>query len=276
METLAFIYTYVIYEDQHPTPERSGFTHPHCVQIGFAGAALALTLLNMISTSAIAAVRRGDRGSAVTEVQRALINKGHNPGAIDGVFGGQTQYAVIQFQQKRGLPADGVVGPSTAQVLGISNPTPTPTTGGGTSSPATTGSVRVTAPNGVNIRSGPGTSYARVGGLTFGTVVATSSTTNGWYKIADGWISASYTSSASSGTASPSGNNNPGNKSNSGTIQIATNGTPLNVRSGPGTSYAALTTLSNGITIATSGRTSGGWIQLAQGGWVSSQWVIAR
>ncbi len=279
METLAFIYTYVIYEDQSSTPEPmseplSG-TRPRCAQLGFASAALALTLLSAIPARAIAAVRRGDKGVAVTEVQRALLNKGHNPGTIDGVFGGQTQYAVIQFQKQRGLPADGIVGPSTAQILGISTPPTTPSGGSGSTATPTTGSVRVTATNGVNIRSGPGTNYARVGGLPFNTVIATSSSTNGWYKIADGWISASYVSGTTGGTNN--GNNSgAGTKSNAGTIQVATNGTPLNVRSGPGTGYTVLTTLSNETTAATNGRTSGGWTQLAKGGWVASQWVTAR
>lgn len=47
-------------------------------------------------------------------------------------------------------------------------------------------------------------------------------------------------------------------------------GSPLNVRSGPGSNYRVLRTLRNGGQCVLSGRTSGEWVQLQGGGWVTS------
>jgi peptidoglycan hydrolase-like protein with peptidoglycan-binding domain len=58
-------------------------------------------------------LRNGSRGEAVRQLQVALQETGHNPGAIDGVFGAQTEAAVKAFQRDRGISADGVVGPIT-------------------------------------------------------------------------------------------------------------------------------------------------------------------
>ena len=55
--------------------------------------------------------------AAVRKLQRALKDKGFNPGAIDGLFGNGTQAAVMAFQLSEGLLADGVVGPRTAAAL---------------------------------------------------------------------------------------------------------------------------------------------------------------
>jgi peptidoglycan hydrolase-like protein with peptidoglycan-binding domain len=55
-------------------------------------------------------LRNGSSGEAVRELQVALQETGHSPGAIDGVFGAQTEAAVKAFQQERGIAVDGVVG----------------------------------------------------------------------------------------------------------------------------------------------------------------------
>ncbi|MBD2576248.1 SH3 domain-containing protein [Oscillatoria sp. FACHB-1406] len=47
-------------------------------------------------------------------------------------------------------------------------------------------------------------------------------------------------------------------------------GGPLNVRSGPGGNYRVVRTLRNGGQCVLSGRTSGAWVQLQGGGWVTS------
>ncbi|MEJ7561255.1 MAG: peptidoglycan-binding protein [Ilumatobacteraceae bacterium] len=71
------------------------------------------------------AVRRGDYGSRVVTVQRALINKGFEVvGGADGDFGAYTETAVKRFQRSRGLDDSGVVGPVTAEQLGIYEPPP--------------------------------------------------------------------------------------------------------------------------------------------------------
>lgn len=62
------------------------------------------------------------KGPAIAALQRVLTVKGVNPGPVDGVFGEMTHSAVISFQIERGLEVDGIVGPSTADALGLSMP----------------------------------------------------------------------------------------------------------------------------------------------------------
>lgn len=58
----------------------------------------------------------GDRGAKVSEIQQKLVAAGY-PGSTDGVFNPQTEAAVRQFQQAKGLKVDGIVGQETLAVL---------------------------------------------------------------------------------------------------------------------------------------------------------------
>ena len=78
-----------------------------------------------------AVLRQGAQGGEVKEVQRRLKNWGYYNGAVDGVFGAGTKKAVIAFQKKNGLTADGVVGKATYQALGMNASAGVLTTGGG-------------------------------------------------------------------------------------------------------------------------------------------------
>lgn len=51
------------------------------------------------------------RGEDVVELQSRLNGLGFDAGKPDGIFGGDTERAVREFQQNRGLPEDGVAGP---------------------------------------------------------------------------------------------------------------------------------------------------------------------
>ena len=62
---------------------------------------------------------RGSSGAAVSEIQTRLKNWGYYFGAVDGVYGRQTEKAVRWFQQKNGLTADGQVGDKTLAALGM-------------------------------------------------------------------------------------------------------------------------------------------------------------
>lgn len=66
-----------------------------------------------------ATVAWGSRGEQVRLVQQKLIQYGYMQGTADGVFGKNTYDAVVWFQRKNGLTADGVVGKSTAAALGV-------------------------------------------------------------------------------------------------------------------------------------------------------------
>ena len=68
-----------------------------------------------------AVLRQGSKGGEVREVQRRLKMWGYYSGTADGVFGAGTRDAVIKFQKKNGLTADGVVGASTYKALGMNN-----------------------------------------------------------------------------------------------------------------------------------------------------------
>jgi len=56
----------------------------------------------------------------IMEIQRALLNAGFNPGAIDGVLRARTMSAVNQYQQSKGLPVDGFLNLDTVKALGVS------------------------------------------------------------------------------------------------------------------------------------------------------------
>src|SRR5690349_18208150 len=58
-------------------------------------------------------------GPEVRALQDRLRQLGFNPGASDGSFGPATQAAVMAFQRREGLVADGVVGSRTAAALGL-------------------------------------------------------------------------------------------------------------------------------------------------------------
>ncbi|OLS02270.1 spore cortex-lytic enzyme [Tissierella creatinophila] len=61
----------------------------------------------------------GSSGQDVKTVQDKLLRWKYYDGSVDGIYGARTYRAVRRFQQKNGLNADGVVGPSTAQAMGI-------------------------------------------------------------------------------------------------------------------------------------------------------------
>tara|TARA_R100000329_G_C7615433_1_gene218460 strand:+ start:1476 stop:2243 length:768 start_codon:yes stop_codon:yes gene_type:complete len=63
--------------------------------------------------------RRRSRGEAVRVAQERLKAIGIDPGPVDGVFGGRTRIAVLNFQRKYRdvLSVDGVIGRNTWKVL---------------------------------------------------------------------------------------------------------------------------------------------------------------
>ena len=68
-----------------------------------------------------AVLRQGSTGGEVKEVQRRLKMWGYYSGAVDGIFGSGTKKAVIAFQKKNGLTADGIVGKATYAALGMND-----------------------------------------------------------------------------------------------------------------------------------------------------------
>ena len=70
-----------------------------------------------ILNTASAAVKLGDRGEEVREVQTCLIAQELLSGEADGVCGPATVEAIKEFQSAVGLPADGICGEATFRLL---------------------------------------------------------------------------------------------------------------------------------------------------------------
>lgn len=88
-----------------------------------AGIVLVLMLLSVfyIDTSYARTLYWGSRGQDVRDVQNKLKQWGYYDGSLDGIYGSGTYNAVVKFQRKNGLKADGVVGANTKSALGISD-----------------------------------------------------------------------------------------------------------------------------------------------------------
>jgi peptidoglycan hydrolase-like protein with peptidoglycan-binding domain len=63
-------------------------------------------------------LRRGSRGTPVTQLQNTLKAQGFYPGPVTGYYGGLTEEAVRRFQQAKGLSVDGTAGSKTLSALG--------------------------------------------------------------------------------------------------------------------------------------------------------------
>ena len=74
--------------------------------------------------------KKGSTGATVKEIQTRLKNWGYYDGAVDGIYGNQTEKAVRYFQRKNGLSVDGQVGNQTLAALGMQ---PSGNSGGGSS-----------------------------------------------------------------------------------------------------------------------------------------------
>lgn len=66
----------------------------------------------------VSILAKGATGSKVKTLQARLESQGFEPGPVDGVFGSRTMAAVQDFQQAKGLNADGVVDETTWITLG--------------------------------------------------------------------------------------------------------------------------------------------------------------
>lgn len=92
-----------------------------------------LALCFVVASSAQAeTIYWGSSGDTVRNVQQKLKTWGYYAGTVDGKFGQSTYDAVIKFQKKNGLTADGVVGKSTFAALGIAVPSQSTSSSGAT------------------------------------------------------------------------------------------------------------------------------------------------
>ena len=63
------------------------------------------------------ALHNGSQGEKVWKLQERLRDLGYYTGTVDGQFGTGTREAVVAFQTKNGLEADGYAGEETQKVL---------------------------------------------------------------------------------------------------------------------------------------------------------------
>lgn len=123
---------------------------------------------------------------------------------------------------------------------------------------------KVTAKSGVNVRTGPGTSYSKIGAIAYGTTFEILGSSNGWYKMKyqnkDGYVCGDYieVSGSSSGKT--------------GYVNVDSS---LNVRKGPGTSYDKIGKLypQQEVTVIS---TENGWCKIKYNsgyGYVSAEYI---
>ncbi|MGB5934567.1 MAG: SH3 domain-containing protein [Ornithinimicrobium sp.] len=114
-----------------------------------------------------------------------------------------------------------------------------------------------------NVRSGGSTSHRVVGTLSRGTKVQGSLQSNGWLRIGSGrYISSVILSSSPSSSSS-----SPSSQSRSTVTRYVT-ASSGNVRSGAGSSYRVVTTLSRNTKV-TGTMTSNGWLRIGSGRYIS-------
>lgn len=90
------------------------------------------------STTTGTALREGDKGTAVTELQTMLKSLKYYYGEITGSFGSLTKRAVRKFQDDNNLTVDGIAGTSTINLLRSKTGTSGSTSGSSTGSTVTT------------------------------------------------------------------------------------------------------------------------------------------
>ena len=127
----------------------------------------------------------------------------------------------------------------------------------------------MTATTGVNIRSGPSTTAKIVGGLYRGQTVTAVSASGSWTKIrfrsGTAYVSSKY---LKGGSTLPS----------STTSQTRVTTTAVNLRKGPGLSYAKITVLPNGTAVTLTGKAARGYTEVKRSsttGWIATQYLKA-
>lgn len=132
----------------------------------------------------------GSTGNAVRALQEKLVKLGYQI-ATDGIYGNMTKSAVLEYQKKNGLDADGIAGTLTQKSIADAVAKQENESAGSYT-------VRVTA-SALNIRRGAGTNYPITGairdrGIYIITAEATGKGATKWGRLSDGrgWIALDY------------------------------------------------------------------------------------
>ena len=273
METLAFIHAAIEYENPDPSPELRSLSElklPVSAAMGLAGA-VAITALSATPDRAMAMspVGQGSAGVQVEAVQKALGVQ------ADGQYGPKTETAIADFQIRQGLKqVDGVVGQETAGALGLDeNYKPTAI-------------VDTNSGIGLNIRSGPGLDYRRLGGAPDGANLEQVSEEvvyrdgYAWTPVSGGgWAASDYLAEARP-VSYDEGSYNRGvyyEPVSAYSSQVDTrSNVGLNERSGPGLGYSVTGGYGEGSYVGTGGGTvyaDGYTWKRTENGWVASNYL---
>lgn len=154
----------------------------------FGGSSSSTTVTTPPINNTATTISLSDSGPVVKEIQQMLVDLGYvltdkpndKTKGIDGIFGIKTWKAIVDFQRKKDLEPDGIVGKLTMDALEKA-----------TSKAGYT--VKVTATL-LNVRSGPGIENSVVGMIRKDATYKLLEIKDGWGRIASpaGWISLSY------------------------------------------------------------------------------------
>ncbi|MBU5336377.1 C40 family peptidase [Intestinibacter bartlettii] len=229
-------------------------------------ASVALPLVN---------VSHVDAATDMRTVTASSLNFRSGPSTSYSIIGSLQKGQQVEYISASGdwakVKHNGVTGYVHADYLSKSTSTGTST--GTSTSQATTQYVNATA--GLNVRSGAGTSYSKIGMLAYKEKVTVLSTSNGWAKInyngKTGYVSSSYLQSTMPGGTTTGNDTTTSNT----TIKYVNATAGLNVRSGAGTSYSKIGMLAykEKVTVLS---TSNGWAKInynGKTGYVSSSYL---
>lgn len=82
-------------------------------------AAMGLNLGTSYATVGAGKIAKGNTAANIKAVQTVLKRWGYYTGYVDGIWGSRTTAAVVAFQRKNGLFADGIVGARTEAAMGL-------------------------------------------------------------------------------------------------------------------------------------------------------------
>lgn len=118
MDGLAYLHlaeTWETHPSQTQAPQST--THLNLASTPLLFFTLVLTIFNLVNPAL--AIKKGDSGSEVAQLQKTLQDAGYFNRKPTGFYGSVTQAAVKKFQAENNLKVDGIVGPKTLSVLKV-------------------------------------------------------------------------------------------------------------------------------------------------------------
>ena len=116
MEGLAYLYLAETWETAAgQTRSTNSKMHLNLASTSLLFFTIALTILNLVNPAL--ALKKGDSGPEVVQLQKTLQAAGYFGGKATGFYGSLTRAAVKKFQADNNLKVDGIVGPKTLSAL---------------------------------------------------------------------------------------------------------------------------------------------------------------